>query len=215
MIEQPGRRRRVRSAVAPHLTRDNTVLVVASCAILVLVVLTQLARPATEFDSNAFAPSFKVTGTIGEPVELRSGTVTLSGLRLARTLQPTSGTDDDKPLETPGVWVLVDYRFVAARKPESLQPKLVTIDHRVYRPSSRPGSTTETALLGEPSFPEEGTLAFEVPRNALSGSSVTFGADSPFGDALWDTKAVISLDIGDDEATRLVRRAPATLELGG
>lgn len=214
MTEQRGRRRRVRSALAPHLTRGNAVLALVSCAILVMVVLTQLARPATEFDSNAFAPSFKVTGTIGERVDLRGGTITLSDLRLARSLQPASGTEDEEPLETPGVWVLVDYQFVGARKSESLQPKLVTIDHRTYRPSNRPGSATTTSVLGEPGFPDTGTFAFEVPRNALSGSSVTIGADSPFGDALWDTKAVISLDIGDDEATRLVRRAPAKLELG-
>lgn len=212
MTETPGRGR-LRRTVAPYLTRQNGLLVLVSLAILVMVVLTQQARPAVEFDSNAFAPSTKVPGEVGEPVELRVGTITVTNLRLARAVQPTGSLEDKKPITTPGVWVVVDYRFVGARKAESLQPKLVTVDHKSYRPSSRPGSDVTTSVLGQPGFPDEGTLAFEVPRQALAGSSITFGADSPFGDSLWDTKAVVSLGVDDARAAQLIRRAPANLPL--
>lgn len=213
MTEDTGRRR-LRRAVAPHLTRQNGVLVLVSLGILVMVVFTQLARPAIEFDSNAFAPSFKETGEIGKPIELRNGTLTITKLRLAKSVR-TEGTspEDKEPVTTPGIWVVVDYHFLGARKSESLQPKLVTIDHTNYRASSRPGSGVTTSILGDPGFRDQGTLAFEVPKSALAGSSITAGADSPFGDALSDTKAVVSLELDGARAAQLVRQAPATLTL--
>lgn len=193
------------------LTRRNVWLVGLTIVLLLFVVAIQNAVPDVDEDSNAWAPSRKVSGELDSPVKLRAGTVELSNLRVARSLVDGSlGT-----FKTSGIWVVVKYTYTASLEAEQMMAKLVTADGVVYNATARlPTLGVSYIIDGDPEIPVTSTLAFEVPKQDLAGSAVTMGAEigsNIIGDAVWDTEAVVSLQLGRRKADDLVASAPSTL----
>lgn len=195
-----------------RLSGRGAVAVLVSIGLAAAAILMQMAKPPDV--GNAFAPSVKVQGVFGEPVHLREGDLTLKNLRSAQTLQGGSGVTAQKAT-TPGIWLVIDYRFKPARKQESMDVTLHTRDHTEYPATTRAGSTaTSDSIEGLPGFTQKGVIAFELPPKQLAGSTVTVGDGSAFGVPLWDTQAVIPLGIDNAQATELVKQAPKILKVG-
>lgn len=196
-------------SVTTHLTRQKALMALLSIALLLLAIGIQKAEPPDE--SNAFAPSFKIQASLGEPIALREGTLTFDNLRVARSLQGGEGRTNGS-FTSSGLWVVVDYTFHPRRKAGSMSVLLQTTDHTTYRASLRLGLSS---ITGDPGFPTKGTIPFEVHRSptTLSGARLLVGSTTAFGVPLWDTQGVVPLRIDDTRATHLVRDAPATLTI--
>ncbi|MQA77301.1 MAG: hypothetical protein GEV10_02280 [Streptosporangiales bacterium] len=194
-------------SVTTHLTRQKALMALLSVALFLLAIGVQKAQPPDE--SNAFAPSFKIQGSLGETIALREGNITFSNLRVAKSIQTGDGFSK-KSLTTSGLWLVVDYTFMPQRDSGYMNVSLQTPDHTTYRTSLRGGVS---GINGEPGFKEMGTIPFEVRRSAatLSGARLLVGNTGAFGVPLWDTEGIVPLGIDDARAARLVRDAPATL----
>lgn len=200
-------------SVTTHLNRRTALTVLTALAMVVLVLGIQLARPSEE--QNEFAPSFKLVAELGETVEMREGTLTLTRLRVASEALQTGGLTAER-VKTNAYWLLVDYEFVQRRKSEGMGVELYTVDNTEYQASGRPGSTsTVTRIYAEPGFDTSGVIAFELPKDALPGARLVIDNGSAYGLPLWDHQAVIELGIDQAKADRLVKDAPAVIELKG
>lgn len=200
-------------SVTTHLNRRSALTILLSIGMILLIIAVQMARPSKA--QNQFAPSFKNVGAMGEPIEMREGTLTVTRLRMGKTLE-TADALSDETLTTSANWLLVDYRFVPRREKGAMDVTLYSGENARYRASTRPGaSATKSMIYGEPGFPQSGDIAFEVPESALPGSRLVIGNAGAFGIPLWDSEAVIPLGIDRARAKRLVDEAPATLTVRG
>lgn len=199
-------------SITTHLNRRSALSVLVALAMVVLVTGMQLARPSKE--QNEFAPSFKLVGEVGKPVEMREGTLTITGVRVARSLQAGTGTFGEK-VPTNAYWLLVDFKFFQLRESESMNVELYTADNTKYAASLRPSANAaKTSIYSEPGFESRGIVAFEVPKAGLAGSRVVVGNGGIYGIPLWDHQAVVPLGIDEARADRLVKNAPAVIVLG-
>src|SRR5690606_7478622 len=130
----PGGPRGRRMTVTTHLNRRTGLTVLLAVCLVALSLVIQMAKPSKA--QNQFAPSFKHVGAVGQPIEMREGTVTVTKLRLAKRLE--SRGLRDKKVETTGYWLLVDYNFVPLRESEPMTMDLYTADNTKYIASLRP-----------------------------------------------------------------------------
>jgi hypothetical protein len=146
-----------------RLYRPATVLI--GVLFVLLGGLTRLLGPDQVLDD----PTRQVVrGTVGQELRYGSSTVTVTRVRFARTFSSRPDDSGDKPVETDGSFVAVEYD--AARGPGDPNPNevsLTTDEGTSYRP------VTEGILTGltfpAPGFTQSGSFVFEVNPSDLTG----------------------------------------------
>jgi hypothetical protein len=146
-----------------------------------------------------------VHGTIGEKLQYGDATVTVTRMRLAKTILEDADSDD-KPAQTDGIFVAVEYD--AARgtdDPGSNNATLTADGGSIYEPVAQ--NSSSGIYFPQPGFTESGALVFEVNNSDLKGltlklHTVLFFTGVPARDIEVDL-AIPSEDIGK----QLVQRA--------
>ena len=146
------------------LYRTSTVLV--GVLFVLLGGLTRLATPERVYDSENREI---VHGTIGEPLKYRDSTITVHRVKFAKAYVD----DDDKPVETNGVFVAVEYETVRGTEDVgSNDASLSTDEGTEYRPVA--ATIIDGADFVEPGFARSGSLVFEVNSADLAGLTLNF-----------------------------------------
>ncbi|GAB2681353.1 hypothetical protein [Kribbella swartbergensis] len=147
------------------LYRPATVLV--GVLFVLLGGLTRLATPEQVFEEQNLEV---VHGTIGEPLKYAGGDSTLAVTRMkfAKAIVEESGSDDDKPIETNGVFVALEWDTVrGVKKPNNLSARLLADGGTVYEPI---GGLNDSGIdFPEPGFAKTGAVVFEVNPTDLKG----------------------------------------------
>lgn len=163
--------------------------------------LTRLATPDQVYDKDNLEV---VHGTIGEKLGYGDSTVEVTRMKFAKAFLER---EDDKPVETNGVYVALEWDTVrGTKKPNNLNPTLTADGGSVYKPI---GATTgDTIGFAEPGFGSTGALVFEVNPADLNGLTLRL-VPTMFYNVLG---SVIEVDLGipsEDIAQRLVDGAAA------
>ncbi|MFG1819129.1 hypothetical protein ACGFIF_35570 [Kribbella sp. NPDC049174] len=141
----------------------------ATVAVGVLFVLlgglTRLAAPDQVFDEQNMQV---VHGTIGEDLEYGDSTVTITRMKFAKTVVEEDGSDDDKPLETNGVYVALEWDTVRGiAKPQNAGATLVADGGTVYEPI---GGLNDSGIdFPNAGFAKTGAVVFELNPTDLKG----------------------------------------------
>jgi hypothetical protein len=146
---------------------------------------------------------------VGDPVDLRTMTVQVDTVRVARTLEEYGAE-----LHSPGLWVLVQYTVVVAS--ETAAPGFAELRDAAGRAWSLGGRNENTCLAGPPGVPIGCVAFFEVPPDALSSLRLRLGRDRY--EQRYDAMADVDLGLTDEDVDAAldagVLEVPATT-LGG
>ena len=147
------------------LYRPATVLV--GVLFVLLGGLTRLATPEQVFEEQNLQV---VRGTIGEALRYggSDSTVTITRMKFAKGVLEESGSDDDKPIETNGVYVALEWDTVRGiKRPENVGVKLLADGGTVYTPI---GGLTDSGIdFPNAGFAKTGAIVFEVNPTDLKG----------------------------------------------
>jgi hypothetical protein len=117
---------------------------------------------------QVYEDSTRVTahGTIGQKMQYGDSTVTVTRIRFAKTF--LADENDDKPIETDGIFVAVEYEaYRGTKDPGSNDVTLTTDGGSVYESVAEDASSGIT--FPQPGFTESGAFLFEVNTNDLKG----------------------------------------------
>ena len=132
-----------------------------------------------------------IEGSVGDAVSANQGRITVHDVSLAGTL--TIGTEQ---ITSPAVFVVLDVTAEALRRPHGIDDaKLVTADReRSYSQSVRATGNVKVgvATVG---FPQQGSLVFELPRDAIAGATLRITDHQSF-----DISERIEVPLGLDDA---------------
>jgi len=184
------------------LYRPATILV--GVLFVLLGGLTRLATPEQVFEEQNLEV---VHGTIGEALKYGDSTVTITRMKFAKGVLEESGSDDDKPIETNGVYVALEWDTVRGiQKPSNTGAKLVADGGTVYEPI---GGLTDSGIdFPEAGFAKTGAVVFEVNPTDLKGLTLQL-RPSMFYNVL---NSYVEVDLGipsEDIAQQLVDGAEA------
>lgn len=144
--------------------------------------------PTSSSVANA---QFIHSGTVGQPVDLRTGSVKVTRVRSAAEVQ--SG---NQVATTPGIWLVVDVDFTPKNEPRSLlSPQLSDSMDRSFG-----GSQAINSVLcgsGQPGMVLGCTFALELPKDALRGATLLLHTEDSLYAVPFD---VASIDLGIDES---------------
>ena len=176
--EFPSRRRRLsRWLTVPALT---AALLFGSWAVSPL--------PTSSSVANA---QFIRSGTVGQSVDLRTGSVKVTGVRSAAEIQ--SGNQVAK---TPGIWLVVDVDFTPRNEPRDLLlPQLSDSMERSF--GGFQAITVPPCSAGQPGMVLSCTFALELPTDALSGATLLLHSEDSLSRVPFD---VASIDLGIDQS---------------
>ena len=176
--EFPSRRRRLsRWLTVPALT---AALLFGSWAVSHL--------PTSSSVANA---QFIRSGTVGQSVDLRTGSVKVTGVRSAAEIQ--SGNQVAK---TPGIWLVVDVDFTPRNEPRDLlSPQLSDSMERSF--GGFQAITVPPCRAGQPGMVLSCTFALELPTDALSGATLLLHSEDSLSRVPFD---VASIDLGIDQS---------------
>lgn len=176
--EFPSRRRRLsRWLTVPALT---AALLFGSWAVSHL--------PTSSSVANA---QFIRSGTVGQSVDLRTGSVKVTGVRSAAEIQ--SGNQVAK---TPGIWLVVDVDFTPRKEPRDLLlPQLSDSMERSF--GGFQAITVPPCSAGQPGMVLSCTFALELPTDALSGATLLLHSEDSLSRVPFD---VASIDLGIDQS---------------
>ena len=176
--EFPSRRRRLsRWLTVPALT---AALLFGSWAVSHL--------PTSSSVANA---QFIRSGTVGQSVDLRTGSVKVTGVRSAAEIQ--SGNQVAK---TPGIWLVVDVDFTPRNEPRDLlSPQLSDSMERSF--GGFQAITVPPCSAGQPGMVLSCTFARELPTDALSGATLLLHSEDSLSRVPFD---VASIDLGIDQS---------------
>ena len=111
-----------------------------------------------------------VSGQIGQPLEYAGSGTTFKVTRIAfaRKILSAKASDDDKPIDTDGVFVAVEWDAVrGVAKPDTFTPTLTTDGGSVYEGVSDP---SESGIdFPDAGFARTGTIVFEANPADLKG----------------------------------------------
>ena len=176
--EFPSRRRRLsRWLTVPALT---AALLFGSWAVSHL--------PTSSSVANA---QFIRSGTVGQSVDLRTGSVKVTGVRSAAEIQ--SGNQVAK---APGIWLVVDVDFTPRNEPRDLlSPQLSDSMERSF--GGFQAITVPPCSAGQPGMVLSCTFALELPTDALSGATLLLHSEDSLSRVPFD---VASIDLGIDQS---------------
>lgn len=145
------------------LYRPATVLV--GVLFVLLGGLTRLATPEQVYEEQNLEV---VHGTIGEALKYGDSTVTITRMAFAKGVLEESSTDDEKPIETNGVFVALEWDTVRGiKKPPNTGLKLLADGGTVYEPI---GGLTDSGIdFPDAGFAKTGAVVFEVNPTDLKG----------------------------------------------
>ena len=186
-----------------QFTRDGivTVLLVIAALFLGTVVTERIPDPQETLN----AP-FDHEAGVGEPVAMRTGVVTVTGVRAAK--QVTSFVDT---ATTRGVWLIVDTEWTPQHEPHILSGSEVRIRAADGRSFGGDSVLTASCTPTQPGITFLCSFAFEMDPKALPGATVLLPA-SLLGEA--DDVAVVDLGLDEAAAQRLAA-ATAPIKLPG
>jgi hypothetical protein len=178
----------------------------ATVAVGVLFVLlgglTRLATPEQIFEVQNMEA---VSGTIGESLKHAGGdsTVTITRMAFAKSVVEEGGSDDDKPIETNGVYVALEWDTVrGVKKPDNIGATLRADGGTVYQPI---GGLTDSGIdFPSAGFAKTGAVVFEVNPTDLKGLTLYV---RPSGMLFNVLNSYIEVDLGvpsEDIAQQLV-----------
>ncbi len=176
--EFPSRRRR--------LSRWLTVPALTAALLFGTWAVTHL--PTSSSVANA---QFIRSGTVGQSVDLRTGSVKVTGVRSAAEIQ--SGNQVAK---TPGIWLVVDVDFTPRNEPRDLlSPQLSDSMERSF--GGFQAITVPPCSAGQPGMVLSCTFALELPTDALSGATLLLHSEDSLSRVPFD---VASIDLGIDQS---------------
>jgi hypothetical protein len=184
------------------LYRPATVLV--GVLFVLLGGLTRLATPDQVYEQQNMEV---VKGTIGEALKFGDSTVTITRMKFAKGVIEESGSDDDKPFETNGVYVALEWDTVRGiKKPETANATLVADGGTVYR--SIGGLSDSGIDFPDAGFAKTGAIVFEVNPTDLKGLKLQLRPTMFFN----PLNAYVEVDLGipgEEVAQQLVDGAEA------
>lgn len=139
----------------------------------------------TILPDEAGAADLVTRTAVGERAETGNLAATVTRVRAARGISDAEGWSAD------GTWLLfdIDAEAVDSQAGSGVRLAELRIGERTFTASERPHSAFELGLV--PAVPRSGTLAFEIPPDALTGTATLRLGDSGLG-AL---RAVIEVEI--------------------
>lgn len=144
--------------------------------------------PTSSSVANA---QFIRSGTVGQSVDLRTGSVKVTGVRSAAEIQ--SGNQVAK---TPGIWLVVDVDFTPRKEPRNLlSPQLSDSMERSF--GGFQAITVPPCSAGQPGMVLSCTFALELPTDALSGATLLLHSEDSLSRVPFD---VASIDLGIDQS---------------
>lgn len=107
-------------------------------------------------------------GTVGSKIEYGDSTIEVTRMKFAKSYLPSNAADDDKPIETNGVYVALEWDTVrGTQNPATLNVTLQTDGGTVYTPV---GETTGNGIdFAAAGFGQTGAVVFEVNPVDLKG----------------------------------------------
>jgi hypothetical protein len=161
---------------------------------VVFVLLGGIARLADPDEVYAPDPNLKVvSGTLGSPLEFAGSGSTFEATRVAfaRKIIDADATDDDKPIESNGVFVAIEWDTVRGPKdPGGFDPTLITDGDSIYTEVSDP--TGSGIDFPDPGFASTGVIVFEVNPADLKGLTLRLRPTM-----LWNVyNAEVRVDLG-------------------
>ncbi|MFI5734530.1 hypothetical protein ACIA49_30730 [Kribbella sp. NPDC051587] len=166
--------------------------------------LTRLATPDHVFDEQNIEIS---KGTIGQPLRFgKEASLTIVRMQLAKSVLDANSSSDDKPIETNGVFVALEWESTAGvEKPDSPLPSLTSNGDATYAPI---GLTYSGIEFGAAGFTTSGAIVFEVDPTQLEGLTLNVKPQQ-FWNVL-NRKVSVDLGIpGPESAQRLLDGAVA------
>lgn len=147
--------------------------------------------PSTQ---EILARPFITKASLGQEVAIRTGTVTATGARTARSILADRMTHRSE-----GVWLVVDLGYTAKDEPWApAAPAFVAADGTEYSDLSGAAGSCRNTQTG---LPLECTIAIEVAPEDLPGMSLRLAASARGGTAGDD---VVLIDLGIAEDSPLV-----------
>lgn len=135
-----------------------------TAAVVVVLLAVGVIVNNTTADDNPH-PGAAVSFSVGEDVTLQNFHVHINSARLAEVL-----LDDEKRLETSGLWLIVDLSYANLRRPEILSELGVRDSQgRTYTVSDR---YTWGTWMAAPDLWFRGEVVFEVPASAVADGEV-------------------------------------------
>ncbi len=145
------------------LYRPATILV--GVLFVLLGGLTRLATPDQVYDEQNMKV---IDGTIGEPLDYTGSgsTVKVTRIKFAQSVLDSDASEDDKPIETNGVYVAVEWDAVrGVKKPDDIKATLEADGGSVYKPTE--GLSNSSLDFPDAGFARTGTMVFEVNPSDL------------------------------------------------
>lgn len=157
--------------------------------------LTRLATPENVYDEQ----NLKVVhGTIGEvlPYAGTDSTVKVTRMKFARAVLDSSDSEDEKPLETNGVYVAVEWDTVRnGKRPDTFYPTLITEGGSAYQDLN--GLSNSSLDFPDAGFARTGTVVFEVNPADLKGLTLRLRPSMLFN--VYNTEVQVDLGIPTEE----------------
>jgi hypothetical protein len=179
---------------------------IAAGVVLLLVGAAAVLTAPT--DEGVHGP-IPVRGAVGSPVQGRMATLTVTGVRLAKTVRIPDGArfgESVPVVGTNGLWVVIDADVTMTSKRRVWTDVELRSGGITWRVESMLPGTSLVDTPYRPGVASHGSFVFEVPRS-LAGHDVEFWL-TPDIDTHDDTVPVVPLHLDATAAARVTIEAP-------